>query len=945
MDSETGLHDPREGEVENDPPLYRESDSDSDEEEVDLIQDFKDVIKRRYEISSRFAANFTSQDAPSPWLMIEGIGLVGLPLSERDAALVKARAIELFYTDIEQRAGKLEGVVGVWEIRARHIKFDNPHWESFVGSLIEEKLNADLGVPSQSLSCSLVKLVLCDAASQWVADLFTIHVLTKDRIPDYRSCSLDCDGDADGEVVNLLIFLPSRHTGGGIAISYMAETRTYDPSSFSGTTALAWCNVANLEVKPLTSGHRLALCYKVKHTVQCIPKLLPFVIKDVEDELQQIFVKWYNRGYDGTPLSHMVVLLQERYSNVDLDSGLVCLRNDDAYLVSLLHNIGRIFGYLVCFAAYELRLTGFTNFESQSPSLSQVTSIKSVINYMVDSEGNNLIPGTTLSVDSYDLISRHPLMNEHPGHVEFLSNSTDEWDNIPRPDSEHCYARNALVIFHQDDKDDVLFSAFGPTYILTRLAQFGLVDSPTAEERKIANLLLSGTSIITGVHQEAMLALASHAIRRSDLELWKKIMEHNGITIESIGTDTLLHGLEVFGFKSVQVVYQELLIRGGSLGLKRQFLLDVLHRASSLGDHSSLDVWIKEQTLKIIDTYDLGSLDDVSVIVTLAREGWARQLCSLGSSARRLDFGFARTLATALWLERQSIVSSLTQRPRCDAPNGDEEDRSQSCYAEVDTLIDILVECSIRESRYMLLTYPFSIVRGDNYIQRMVQLIELCSLTQRNNHCERVLSLAFNEEWKNQDIKRFRLILVTRLRDFIPRLKGNACWEPFSRFMQRLIGDYLTTVLGTKTRNPHVKKNYVFLCSCQFCKEVEEFMLQVYVPRHIFKAPPKALKHIRQTCGYILDDNCQLESTYSAGTIISILATKKPKVLKAARWEDRYKDAKQFLAGIGTDEEIRVLMGDKYDVMLRALEGEEQAAFWKELPPESSEDLLTDSCE
>lgn len=71
----------------------------------------------------------------NPCLNIAGLGSIGLPLSDRDAASIKAFERASYDGDI-------------WSINANHISFENPRWEKDVSSLtsiIYRRLGINLG--------------------------------------------------------------------------------------------------------------------------------------------------------------------------------------------------------------------------------------------------------------------------------------------------------------------------------------------------------------------------------------------------------------------------------------------------------------------------------------------------------------------------------------------------------------------------------------------------------------------------------------------------------------------------------------------------------------------------------------------------------------------------------------------------------------------------------
>ena len=67
----------------------------------------------------------TDPNAPNPALVIDGIGLVGLPLSERDAKVIISHASQAPFGKGNQTVIDTT-VRGTWEIEPENVSFRNP---------------------------------------------------------------------------------------------------------------------------------------------------------------------------------------------------------------------------------------------------------------------------------------------------------------------------------------------------------------------------------------------------------------------------------------------------------------------------------------------------------------------------------------------------------------------------------------------------------------------------------------------------------------------------------------------------------------------------------------------------------------------------------------------------------------------------------------------------
>ena len=139
---------------------------------------------------------------------------------------------------------------------------------------------------------------------------------------------------------SLIIVLPSKFEGGEVHVSHGDDKDTFNisPSSEFTTSALAWYTDVTHEVKPVTSGYRLAIAYNL---VNASPGLPPPHLLDMHSAVtavQKIFHKWKNGGYRGRGLSKTIAyLLDHQYSDASLES--TALKGRDATLVSNLRGV------------------------------------------------------------------------------------------------------------------------------------------------------------------------------------------------------------------------------------------------------------------------------------------------------------------------------------------------------------------------------------------------------------------------------------------------------------------------------------------------------------------------------------------------------------------------------------------------------------------------------
>jgi len=129
------------------------------------------------------------------------------------------------------------------------------------------------------------------------------------------------------------------------------------PSSEFRISALAWYTDVTHEVKPVTSGYRLAISYNL---VNPSPGLPPPHLPDMHSAVsavERIFCKWRKGGYNNGDFSGTIAyLLDHEYSKAGL--GLATLKGKDAALVSNIRGVAEKQGITLCLGLLELVVFG-----------------------------------------------------------------------------------------------------------------------------------------------------------------------------------------------------------------------------------------------------------------------------------------------------------------------------------------------------------------------------------------------------------------------------------------------------------------------------------------------------------------------------------------------------------------------------------------------------------
>ncbi|KAA1473723.1 hypothetical protein DENSPDRAFT_780596, partial [Dentipellis sp. KUC8613] len=283
-----------------------------------------------------FAFDGSYPDAPNPILGIPDVGVIGLPLTSREAEVVKSKATQAPFGKGERTVVDTK-VRDTWEIDGRSITFSNPLWDQFISRIVGEVCET-LGVNVQASlpRAELYKLLLYETGSH-----FLPHVDTE---------------KANGMFATIVIILPSAFTGGEAHLSHGGLSAVFDIASTSQvmTTVFAWYTDVQHEIKPITSGYRLALSYNLIHTTQSLRPAL-MTNEDIVKKFAAVLQAWTSDSATSNP-DKIFYLLNHKYSEANLSGS--ALKGSDAQKVALLEGLATKHGFLLGLATAHCHLRG-----------------------------------------------------------------------------------------------------------------------------------------------------------------------------------------------------------------------------------------------------------------------------------------------------------------------------------------------------------------------------------------------------------------------------------------------------------------------------------------------------------------------------------------------------------------------------------------------------------
>ncbi|TAQ83888.1 hypothetical protein B7494_g7785 [Chlorociboria aeruginascens] len=237
--------------------------------------------------------------ATNPGVYLKDSGIIGLPLSDRDAqAIIAASHQAPFGKGMETIVDT--SVRNTWEISPGDFELKNPLWSKVITE-ITTKVSAGLGVDSAELrvSAQLYKLLLYEEGA-----MFKPHQ-DSEKAPHMFG--------------TMVIALPSKHEGGEV---HGSETKLFETSKYSDFdfSYLAWYSDVTHEVKPVTSGRRLVLTYNLIHETLSSKELGANNSDRYMAKLRPLFSNWKTaslryeglKGEDQPIASHLRQICQEQ---------------------------------------------------------------------------------------------------------------------------------------------------------------------------------------------------------------------------------------------------------------------------------------------------------------------------------------------------------------------------------------------------------------------------------------------------------------------------------------------------------------------------------------------------------------------------------------------------------------------------------------------------------
>ncbi|KAJ8517299.1 hypothetical protein ONZ45_g5476 [Pleurotus djamor] len=926
-DGQDGVNDDDEEEVEN-------SDEDASSElseGTDLRAEMEEVLtSESFDFKGTYAYGANLQHAPNPCIRIEGIGLVGQPLSERDAQLITTVANQAPF-GMGERTVVDKAVRDTWELDPTSFTFANSAWDKYMQDVVVKNVCGALGVSQFQVKphAELYKLLLYEAGSH-----FLPHKDTE---------------KAKGMFATIIILLPSEYTGGEVYVSHGTGNRVqnqvfdYASTSLLGTACLAWYTDVMHGVKPVTSGYRLALAYNL---IQSDPKISRPVYTELPPAaaaLRRILRKWSEGLFEAEPEDNMLVyILQHKYSLVGRLNGAASLKGEDAHMLSHLDAIAEECGFKLFLGDLQYRVTGYADDcgygddygwkrrrcgyesydDSYTPGMLEKESSDLTMTNIVSLDGDRFSDAhSKLDVPEDCLIPEGAFDDEDkPDDVEYEGYLGNGAGSL-----EHFYRRTALLIFPENQHTSIGFMVGGRGKFTVSYLEGSTSTKPTPEESKLVSLALRdlNTYNTTGANK-----LLVHAVRWKDWEMYQKIISASGAhkKIGIIPELQLMDAWKVFSFEKMRSIFESLLCSIAGLQPRLDFLNKILSNSTE-AEKAAVSKWFQEQMMAAVLTLSRPSIADLpSMMGLLSAQTVDAFISSVVPklSSTSPGFEFWKEFLQSLMPKKEAIIS--------------EDDNN---CVKFDKLVEISLRAGIDQwdvgvpvqqpryaqpaysyGRYAQPTIPEPIdTPYEPKITRILNIIKFCYTIGCPGSIPHLFSRVTSQlRWQYRSYLTVYTPLLQKIKEWVTQQGRSLADAPFDAFARLTIENYLVEVLKTKKHAdvPGVVRKLGCSRSCADCVELDRFLLSSSTTI-TYRLVMKRREHVERQL--IPGRNFVTFTTIRSGSPYGVKIDKLPSVVAAMEFASRAKEANALLGAIGDHAVLQRIMGPRLTDVAHAING------------------------
>ncbi|PVH81355.1 hypothetical protein DL98DRAFT_571223 [Cadophora sp. DSE1049] len=265
-------------------------------------------------------------------------GPIGLPLSDRDAEVIRAAGMPLRIlsksNDTDPGTETTSPKPNIWEVPASMFELKNPAWDGFLKKIVKN-IAEGLGVDAMgsAVSAQLLKMSLLEEGA-----------MLEPSQDSHQTSAVP------GMFGILVIALPSWHEGGDVLVTNAGdpEIKAFGTAATSAFDAsyMAWFHDVTHALKPVTAGRRLTLMYCLVHE-NLGPDVLAANSNKTVGKLDMLFSYWHSNAEE--EVSHLGYLLTGKYRKKS-DLSYDMLEGADKEAVTYLQEAGNKHGVCIYLA-------------------------------------------------------------------------------------------------------------------------------------------------------------------------------------------------------------------------------------------------------------------------------------------------------------------------------------------------------------------------------------------------------------------------------------------------------------------------------------------------------------------------------------------------------------------------------------------------------------------
>ncbi|EAU82072.2 hypothetical protein CC1G_09674 [Coprinopsis cinerea okayama7 len=869
----------------------------------DLVNDLDKALGGDFSFKGKFYYASQQPTAPNPCLAIEGLGIIGLPLNEREAKAIIASSKQAPFGKGKKTLVD-KTIRNTWEIESDKVTFSNPKWTTWLEATVFKTVWDSLGVAPYTTRprCELYKLLVYEKGSH--------------------------TQKADGMFATVIVVLPSAFEGGEVILSHSGATETVDITANSAmeTSILAWYTDVMHEVRPITSGYRLALSYNLIHTSPNVPRPVLPDMSDAAKRLQAVLRGWKEEKYPQSAMPSppfFAYVLSHQYSGLNLSSGTQGLKGADAHKAAHLLPIAKELGFSVAFAALEYTVTGTSSSggggcgygyrkrrrygywgmddeDEDDGEMDEVIDASYTLSKVTDSEGNQF-PGV-YTLDEGALIPKDPFRDATPDDKEsegYMGNYGGEVN--------HWYRRTVMILFESKNEMQVMSKLSGG--LLWGVSKLQSTTArPSSEEKAYAAFLLQsmvtqpertyyGSSKPSEDSVRVKVALLECAVKWKDASLWSQVVAKWDYSFEAIGLDSVLAAFGKFTFDSIKQCLDEMVKRASKLDDRLKIVNSIAQKAGKK-PKVAVKKWIDEQSSSSIASYNTGDVTDIPILISVAKSRGLQTLNDtvvLNISGKPKMFDFWMGFADALHEARGEISAEPAS-------------------------IDALIKKCLEEGAPQWTQAEPKGINGQPYenrqagaqVHRAIKVVEIGLKTKITQPgiaiLNEILKGAVPSDKTPDQFTWVYAPLIIGLKETLKKFNMDFSTPPFSDLVRYLVRFYLSAVLGGKPATGVINLRKVG-CGCQQCQQIDQFIMDSSSARSNiqFKAHLSVRSHLESRIARAPDLFTYQTIRYGSPHTLSI--DKSPAIVALAKWEAKVKAAKVFLAGVGNEEMLKTLLG------------------------------------